>query len=190
MINNDSYLTIQQLKERGWSRRLVAQFLGPADLTGKPTPTKTGRPRQYFCSRKVLRIEQGHPEFASESARSREFALRSARAASEKHECLVDVVAQIALPRLDLAFDALLSLVAEARQLKDSEMPLEQLALEYLLDTMVSLEAALAIYAWHSGVCEARKDLGDRLLNHIVQTYPLLSDAATKSRKGVHQKVK
>lgn len=58
LIISESVLTYRQLRDRGWSRQMVAKHLGSADCHTVNPHIGSGRPMRLFSNARVLSIEQ------------------------------------------------------------------------------------------------------------------------------------
>ncbi|MBY0242380.1 MAG: hypothetical protein K2X55_24005 [Burkholderiaceae bacterium] len=92
---------------------------------------------------------------------------------------IVNEVASIKLPPLETPYHGLMEQLRLPDPALCSRDDWERLAVRRLVDTMASSVGALEVFSWHAGVCEARRLLLKRQLDYIVQTYPLLADAAS-----------
>jgi hypothetical protein len=171
-----AFLSLHELKSRGWSRRLVAQYLGsPDEVSSK---SRAGRPSSLYLESRVRRVECTQVVLAREFEQVRGFVARNQRVALDKRGAMHRLVDSIPLPALN---DELSEIMASLRISQRGKSPSaeRQLAVELLLGTLVSSVDALGGYSWHAGVCDARNRLQKRLLAHIAQTYPLLEAAVS-----------
>jgi len=106
---------------------------------------------------------------------SRFHASRSQQRIAVKRQTLLNCVALMPMPELQHPFPALIAAAQNSAVLQAGGSP-ERVALEYLLGTMNSLGHSLNIYASHPGVRDARQALRIRILEHIRERYPMLSD--------------
>jgi len=167
------HLTVLQIIDRGWTRRMIDLFLGDADLQTRPGH-RSGRPARLYCVSRVLKVESSNEDFQAELDMSRFHASRSQRRIEVKRQTLLNCVAQMLMPALQQPYSALLTVAKNAAVLQTAGSP-DRVALDYLLATMNSLGHSLNIYASHPGVRDAREALRIRILEHIREHYPMLS---------------
>lgn len=170
------YLTMQDLRNRGWNDRLVRHYLGNADDFYLPPGPHPGRPRRLYRLSRVEHVENTRPEFAEEKRRSTELAVRTRQSRAAKMRQLLTEVNAVELPRFDESYEDLVRRARERRAVLVSLIADERLALDLLLDSLKPLlENALALYTWHPGIREARLILKQRALVHVVKHYPALT---------------
>lgn len=95
-------------------------------------------------------------------------------------KCMLTEIENVQLPALLLSYDRLMLQLDLPDATQRAHDDLHRLAVKGLLDTMVSSVGALEVFSWHAGVCEARKLMMKRQLEHIAQTYPLLAGAVSQ----------
>src|SRR5438046_4783561 len=106
-----TYLTMDDLRKRGWNERLVRCFLGEPDDIGQRHSNHSGRPHRMYLLERVVSIENNRPEFTAEKKRSAEFANRPKRAIEAKRLYLEQVVSEITMPPMTLSYE---KVIAEA----------------------------------------------------------------------------
>lgn len=171
-----TYLNVAQLKERGWSGRLIRSLLGSPDDNFVPVATKSGRPQRMYLLSRVIEAESCKPEFTAAQSRRGKFADRSKKQIEAKAEQLKNAVDDYPLPDFPDSYEALLFKVHS--NTLGSKLLQERLALPDLIASMDSLNDVLDLYKWHSGIGEARPNLKRRVLAYIVNRYPILQRAA------------
>jgi hypothetical protein len=172
------FLSVKELQSKGWSRRMVAQYLGEPDHIGALTPGRVGRPGKFYCVNRVRCVEATEPALAAEFQLVRAVTQRNEQTASARMASMLEQVEDAKLPALDQSLDDLL---LEVRSALDSAVTRDveyRLAVEKMLGTFASTVNALDLYSWHAGVCEARIKLRNRFLVHVSRTYPLLGKVA------------
>ena len=173
------HMTMDELRERGWSNRLIKLFLG------KPQRQYGLRKfRNIYPSSHVLRIES-EEQFQKEKARTEVYAKQARTIVGDKCASLNEMVLDIELP-LDLPSTEVV--LDEARTKIKHDLFLEhltenQVALDVLLDRMKLLEDELGLYRWHSGIRDARVLLKKRMLAHIQEQYPVLAKVVSERLK-------
>ncbi len=71
-----AYLSASELRARGWTDRLIRMFLVTPDRT-VPNPRRYGgRPMRLYRLDRVVVIEEGNAEFASQRSRSDSYSSR------------------------------------------------------------------------------------------------------------------
>lgn len=170
---------MNDLRERGWTDRLVRTFLGNADRSIPNPYLQKGRPKRLFSATRVLEIET-RPDFLHEKGKSADYSIRRKGAADTKRETLEALVNSIELPPLTDSLDIVMERVRQQRVVNPHLRIRSEswVALEDLLGTMKSLDWHLDAFAWHPGIRTARKLLRTRMLAHIVNHYPTLAQVA------------
>lgn len=179
-VVRDDYFSVRQLKERGWTERLVSMYLPQSDHSVPNPHRKQGAPKRLYLVDKVLRIEGEIPEFQSQKERSAKYSVRLKVQSDAKRLHLEGLVRQIQLPLLHRSWADVRREAQERRFAEPAlaERSVERVAVDFLLDTMKSLDWHLDEFVWHSGIRDARKLLRRRMLAHIINSYPMLADAA------------
>lgn len=176
-LPGESYLSISQLRKRGWTRGLIERFLGAPD-EARPNPhVRRGRPMQLFSAGRVEVIECD-PWFCVESVESRRRAALVDVAVRSKSEALLRLVAvaHITLPSWSaeqLVSEALESFGRPA----DEETGLRQ-QLSVLMREAGACEWLLDDYFWHPGIRQARIALRRRMLCAAIEQFPHLGAVA------------
>lgn len=170
MSNAADYLNVQQLLERGWSRRLIIQFLGAGEASTSPG-YRAGRPAHLYSISRVLDVEVNEEAFQEQLDLARFLGNRARDRVEKKRRALLDFVCCMQMPPLSIPFE---ELVQNPQCASPSEC---WVALSKLLDSMSSMGQLLNVYASHPGGREARQALNVRILEHIREQYPMLSEA-------------
>ncbi len=176
-----AYHDLTSLKARGWTARLVRQFLGEPDDTERMTSAHTGRPKNLYCAKRVAFIENHDPQFMVEKSKASKYSDRLRQTQDSKKKNLAGIVDAMTLPEFSLPFEEILD--QAAKKISDEnmvEIVPERVALETLLDSMASLTWRLEIFGGHAGIREARNLLRTRMLAHLVNRYPPLSETAQR----------
>lgn len=177
-----AYHDLNSLKARGWTARLVKQFLGEPDDTDRARAANTGRPKNLYCAKRVALIEMHDPHFRAEKDKAAMYSGRLKQTQDTKKKNLVNVVESLMLPDFDLPWPAVME-QANKKIIFDGNLAgtaQERVALEILLDSMASLTWRLEIFSGHAGIREARILLRTRMLAHLVNRYPPLSETAQR----------
>lgn len=186
-MTND-FLTMQELRARGWNDRLVRTFLGTHDDTFIPPGKRPGRPTRLFLLTRVLQVETFNADFLAEKSRTAELAERNRRSADTKMEQFLQEIDSVDFPALVQPFDELL---ADARTNAVGSLAgvsADRLALAVLFDRMKPLlDKTLAMYSWHPGIRDARARLRMKALAHVVKHYPDLEAAAKLEAKTIEK---
>lgn len=162
------------LRERGWSNQLIRKHLGAPDIKNSSPIKASGRPQQLYFVNRVLLIEASQ---AYKSARARKDKLsdRMNLQIELKNKQFSDIVASIEMPDMAHEYEIVLAEYINSNVGSNLE---SRLALERLLDKVKLLDAELDIYAWHSGICDARLMLKKRILARIIEQCPALKKVA------------
>ncbi|WP_426172441.1 hypothetical protein [Pseudoduganella sp. R-34] len=172
------FLTVKELQSKGWSRRMVTQYLGEPDHVGTRIPGRAGRPGKFYCADRVRRVEAMEPALAAEFQLVRAFTQRNEQTASARMASMLELIQDTQLPVLDQSLDDLLFEVRRSLGTPVAADVEYRLAVEKLLGTFALTVDALDLFSWHAGVCEARIRLRNRFLVHVSRTYPLLGEVA------------
>lgn len=176
----EAFFDLKALKQRGWTARLVSDFLGEPDDTDWARVANTGRPKNLYCAKRVAFIEIYDANFRAEKEKAAMYSDRLKQTQSVKKKNLAGVVEDMTLPEFDLLYEELLDQANKKKILDENlagTVP-ERVALEILLDRMASLAWRLEIFGGHAGIREARNLLRTRMLAHLVNRYPPLSETA------------
>jgi hypothetical protein len=176
--DKNSYLSLQDLQAKGWSRRLISRYLGDPDRVAVTSQSLSGRPSSLYCAKRVRAVST-RPDLAKEFAQVQTFVIRNQRVANERFENMRSAVVAMALPDLRHDISTVLCNVRRQYPWVTSFAEEHRLAVENLLGTLELSVDALETFSWHAGVCEARKLLEKRMLAHISETYPLLAHAVS-----------
>lgn len=174
------FLDLKALKHRGWTSRLVRIFLGEPDDTERVGAAHTGRPKNLYCAERVASVEIHDAQFRAERDKAAMYSGRLKQTQDAKRKNLVGVVEAMDLPVFDLPFDELLGQAKKKLKVDRnlSGTAPERVALGILLDSMASLAWRMEIFSGHAGIREARVLLRNRMLAHLVNRYPPLSETA------------
>lgn len=112
-MTRESYFSVRQLKERGWTERLVRLYLEAPDRTAPNPRRKSGAPKRLYLKTRVVEIEESSVEFTRDKARSDSYSDRLQVQSDAKRLHLENLVRGIALPALTLEW-------AEVRRLHGS----------------------------------------------------------------------
>ena len=181
-MERPAYLSARELKERGWTERLIRIYLPQPDKT-VPNPYRAaGAPKRLYAATKVAQIERDLAEFQTDREKSDRYSTRLQVQSNARKSMLDELVRSIELPPLTLTWDEVMAAVQKQR-LNDPALaaqPESELALQLLLDTVKSLDWHLDEYMYHSGIREARKLHRRRMLAHIIDRYPVLAEPARR----------
>lgn len=182
----NAYYTVTELKQRGWTRRLIERFLGTSDSQTQNPHFKRGRPMRYFETQRVHHAESGQ-DFEEETEVSLYRKQAAQKVVLEKTQALVDLAATAdpALPGWSAQ-----ELDAQAYQIFGNpvdELALNRAQISALMQFCSSCEWMLDDYFWHPGIRAARLVIRRKVLAKIIQAYPHLNDLAldwAKKEKG------
>ena len=170
------FLGVSQLKERGWTRALIATFLGQPDYTSRCATG--GRPAGLYLSRRVLDVE-ATGAFSRAVSAARGKAESAQAAASDRRLDLLRYASLIELPAPVLAYD---DLVERARATEDTSLlridrdrSIRSRALSLALESFAEADSRLDIYQRSAGIREARLRLLERKLALVADCYPALA---------------
>lgn len=178
--SRDDYFSVRELKGRGWTERLVRQYLGEPDWTVPNPQRRSAAPKRLYLITRVTAIESVEHEFQQDKERSALYSVRLKVLSDNKRLQLEGLVRAVPMPPLEFSWSDVRKLAVERRASHPSnaEHSVERVAVDILLDTMKSLDWHLDEFMWHSGIREARKLLRRRMLAHVINHYPMLADAA------------
>lgn len=173
------YLTMSQLRDRGWNDRMVRHYLGDADDTYLRPGPRPGRPQRLYLLNRVVAVETLRPEFNQDQVRKAELAERTRRSAEVKMRQFQYEIEAIELPQFSEQYAEITAKSRERWPALAGRIPEDRLALTLLLDSLQPvLDNALSLYTWHPGIREARLMLKQRVLAHVVKHYPALAAVA------------
>lgn len=183
-VSADKQVTdIAGLRARGWTSRLIREFLCEPDGYECPHGQRSGRPKGLYSVERVQQIEEHDERFRSERERAATFSGRLRGTHDVKQKNLVAVVEAIALPMLNEPLEDLLE-AARLTQNFDAEKSLksvERVALDMSSAKFSSLAWRLEMFRGHAGIRSARILLAQKIEAHIINRYPSLSVAATNA---------
>lgn len=192
----EQYATCSELKERGWSRTMIRDFLDPPDATRRGKLRSYVTYHQYLLDR--VRRAEATPEWQEarkksqkRSATASDAAIKSmaARAATKEAEetRMLQRAAEVDL-RLNrnVSLAELRELATDARR-DDSPEPFsdraerrhqERLMVNYIRHELSSYDLELTRLGDGPGHQEARVLLHERLIKEIAEVWPELEEAA------------
>ena len=185
-VSPGSFYTVTDLRQRGWTRRLIQRFLGNADNLAPNPHFKRGRPMKYFETARVHSVE-AREVFEEETQVSLQRKQAGQKVLEEKTQALVELAKTVdpALPDWSIA-----ELDAKASQLfgmlTDGTSRLRA-QISALVQFCSPSEWVLDDYFWHPGIRPARIVIRRNVLAKIIQSYPHLNDVAlewAKKEKG------
>lgn len=170
------FLGVSQLKERGWTRALIATFLGQPDYTSRCAAG--GRPAGLYLFRRVLAAESTLA-FSQAVSAARCKAKSAQAAASDRRLDLLRYASLIELRPPVLSYD---DLVERARSAGGGSLmhtgrdrAIGSRALTLALESFADADARLDIYQRSAGIREARSRLLERKLAIVADCYPALA---------------
>ncbi len=176
-----NYLTQTDVKERGWTDSLIRRFLPSPDLTKGNPFYRCAAPMKLYAVGRVSAIETT-PEYIEHSAKlvgRRKAAQRAVETKRKKLLAYLDTI-EIQVPILtNLVGRACKSYNARngggAYPHSDKSF-LDRICVNYLRHEMTDYEAHLYAIAGKVGVAEGYREIKNRVLYAIADTYPELSD--------------
>lgn len=175
----EGYVTMNQLRARGWNDRMVRHYLGEADDSYLPPGPRPGRPQRLYLLDRVVAVETQRPEFTHDQVRKAELAERARRSAEVKMRQFQYEIEAIDLPQYAEQYAEIIAKSRARWPALAGRVPEDRLALTLLLDSLQPvLDNALSLYTWHPGIREARLILKQRVLAHVVKHYPALAAVA------------
>ncbi|WP_412029213.1 hypothetical protein [Deinococcus yunweiensis] len=144
-LNPDGFLATQDLKDRGWTPALIAQFLGDHDRT-RPNGLKMGRrrlpPVKLYAEARVDEAERGDDFLAAQAraADRRERAERNRAERAARRQRQIEDAAQAYTP----AIEPLSLRRGAVRQARDPYLPGLEVAFQHHADAIGKLSAAEA----------------------------------------------
>lgn len=174
---SESVLTYRQLRERGWSRKMVTKHLGDADCHTVNPHVGSGRPMRLFSNWRVRQIEESElfrQDLVLAKARSESAVAQFHAKTAALNEIAASI--EINVPMFG---------PSELRQLTeiefgcctDERQHLEN-ELSFVLLRSKPMEWTLDHYYWHPGIRVARQKLRRRILAAVVHAYPTLAMVA------------
>lgn len=193
-----NYLTVTELKRRGWTDALIRHHLGEPDTT---------RPNPYYVSRAAMRLFQTERVAAVEKSaqwdrlqeRSRARREAAAHAATTKRQALMARLDAVELSVPVMPFDAVTRMACQhynqhqevklmERGLYDWQKAdaasdpafLVRISVNFLRHHLSQYEAELESVAGRVGVRDAFAEINRKVYAAIAATYPALSDECSR----------
>lgn len=173
---NQEYLTFRQLRNRGWSKRMVERFLESADALTENPHLSSGRPMRLYSAGRVDMAEI-RDDFKACIAAAKIKSDRSNAIHVAKSEALLDLAQsiEVKIPALSRENLALWSQQEYGPYIHQEDRHKNEVA--YLVANTKDAEWGLDAFYWHQGIRNARLCLRRRVLVEIMNAYPHLSDA-------------
>lgn len=171
------FLTFRELKERGWSNKMVQSLLGVADDHAANPHFKMGRPMRLYALTRVMDLErQIEFQVARAAAQSRGVLASAQFAEKSRVQERISTDIQIKIPVWS---------AAQLRDLATKEFGIQTCShlqamneLEVVMGHAKAAEWALDSFFWHPGIRPVRQKLRRRILGDIVNKYPQLAHVA------------
>jgi len=180
--------TVAELLSRGWTRSLIATFLGEPEDMRRGWGGKGGRPARLYNLERVRKVESTIDFLRSKRAANQ----KSDLARSARHMKQAEVLQFAGSLSLQLAPEPFDVLVDRARLDVALDRPgqsasrLDALALDravaLLLQSFTNARDTLNVYTGHPGIQAARVLLHNRELDTIAAAYPQLRVACDRRR--------
>lgn len=176
-------LDIVQLRDRGWTRQMVARFLGRPDARRPATHGGGGRPAELYC---VSRVRKAERLVAFSEAR-RTASDRSAlakRSQQERRATVLRFAASLELPLPDRRFEDVMQHATSAERGPSQADPGgdRKRAVQQLLQQLSDSSRRLDVFQGQPGIRDARSILLDRKLELIASRYPALAESCENVR--------
>jgi hypothetical protein len=181
-----AFYTVTDLRQRGWTRRLIQRFLGNADSLAPNPHIKRGRPMKYFETARVHSVE-AREIFEEETQASLQRKQAGQKVLEEKTQALVELAKTVDPDLPDWSIADLDEKAFELFGMISEGVSLHRAHISALVQFCSSSEWVLDDYFWHPGIRPARIVIRRKVLAKIIQTYPHLNDVAlewAKKEKG------
>ena len=179
----EATLDIVQLRDRGWTRQMVARFLGDPDARRPATRGGGGRPAELY---RISRVRNAERLVAFSEAR-RTASERSAlarRSQQERRASVLRFASSVELPLPDQHIEDVMQRVRSAGQATSKEdLDSDRYrAVQFLLDMLSDSSRQLGVFQGQPGIRDARSLLLDRKLALITSRYPSLAGSCENVR--------
>ena len=184
--SSNSFYTVTDLRQRGWTRRLIERFLGYADTLTPNPHFKRGRPMKFFDTDRVHGVEC-LSMFEEETLASHQRKQAGQRVIEDKRHALTDLAAAVEPVLPDWTTDELNAQAREMFGFTNDDVAFRRAQVSALMRHCSACEWPLDDYFWHPGIRAARVVMRRKSLAKIMSAYPHLSDQAlewAKKEKG------
>lgn len=176
-------LDFQQLRGRGWSRQMVARFLGVPDARRPATSGGGGRPAELF---RISRVRNAERMVAFSEARrtARERSTLARRSQEDRRAQVLRFASRVELLLPDLDVGELMRSVqaTSISPISVDDSAATHRAVHLLLGMLSESSARLGVFQGQPGIREARALLLNRKICLIASRYPVLADSCKKVR--------
>jgi hypothetical protein len=188
----ETYVSMSDLRERGWTRGMVRTLLGLHDKLDRSVIAPKS-PRRLWESMRVF-DEEIKPSF---SAQKNDRAKRSKAAANARHQSkaqALEAALHIAIDLSRVPDDYPEKTLAIAKKFGVQQFEIEEgglvlgwecIATEHLMQSLASLHDALDEFVGKPGVVAARQSLEYRILTAIGERFPELEVECDRRRSEV-----
>jgi len=184
------YISLAGLKKRGWTDRLVEEFLGREDRTATNPHYRSGPPMRLFARSRVEAIEK-EPRFQEALARAQKRQARAQKGVERKRELTLEQARTLPLTLTRIPLEQLAQR-ARAHYLERTGEPVrfapwgspdpfrDRLCVNYLRHQATEYDEHLEQIEGRVGVRSAYRLLWGRIVQAIETTYPELAEEARR----------
>lgn len=166
-------LTARQLRERGWTKRMMERFLVKPDGFAQNPHVLTGRPMRLYRTDRVQAAE-AHDDFTGCLVAAKVRSARFADLYKLKADALCLIADGIDIEILELDRQTLTRNTHAEYGMFMREHDHHKNEVAYLLANAKNTEWGLDAYYWHQGIRMARLKLRRRVLVKVMECYPHL----------------
>jgi len=191
---DERWLSMPQLRERGWTPAMVRDLLGEPDEL-RPNPAyRTAPPMRLWSAERVADAE-ADPGFTARKSRAQSRSAPSAKAAGRKRDELLEKVSAVEISVPQMAWNTLVRgacahynalQLARGNDDYDQATPdsdpafLERIAVNYLRHELSDYEPELARLFGQVGRADASSVVRKRVYNAIADAYPDLASECSR----------
>lgn len=173
----EATLDIVQLRDRGWTRQMVARFLGGPDARRPATRGGGGRPAELYCMSRVRNAER-LVAFSEARRTAVERSALARRSQKERRASVLRFASSLELALPDKHIEDIMRRVwsAELPSTNGDLASDRDRAVELLLGMLSHSSGRLDVFQGQPGIRDARALLLERKLALIASRYPTLAE--------------
>ncbi|UIF89242.1 hypothetical protein [Cupriavidus sp. UYPR2.512] len=171
-------LDIVQLRDRGWTRQMVARFLGNPDARRPATRGGGGRPAElYYISR--VRNAERLVAFSEARRTAIERSALARRSQQERRASVLRFASNVELPLPNQPIEHIMLVVRSVERPSSQADPASDRsqAVQLLLGMLSDSSERLNVFQGQPGIRDARSLLLERKLALIASRYPALAES-------------
>jgi nucleosome binding factor SPN SPT16 subunit len=196
-VQTEEYVTVSELRKRGWTDALISRFLGEPDDRRQNPHYRSGPPMKLYNTHRVVQAEATAEYRAAQDARKgRREAAQKALATKKRR--IAENVASVKIEVPQIAKDELIRSACQsynsggrgdswARESSDPKF-LERICVNYLRHRLTKYETHLQEIAGKVGVRDAYLEVKGKVLAAIAEQYDWLGDECLLQEQRMFEK--